>query len=537
MQQIESQNQDKIDSFRTKLRSVLKTEKSNIAQIEYIDFNNNIQKLMGSQRIVVYGRKGTGKTTLLEQVKLHSSKDSIIPLFIDCKDYRNHSYPDLLIKILLSLFENLDNVKINWYSKIMNKSLFKHEIKELKKKLEQPDSLTKEMMIENSGQEEIKSEVSSKVIPYLNNSIGSKSTASEKQSEKYSITTSKIYYLEKELENYKRKINEFTKNRKFSAVYLLLDEYYYVNKIDQPILIDYLYRLFFHTPCWIKLATNRYQTQLQEKKVDGGFFGMTEGEEYTTIDLDFTLEKFSSAEEFLRKIMNSIAKKSNIEKVGELFTDGAFKRIVWASGGVTRDFINLLIGVLDNIQQNKKIDTKLINYSAQKYFDEKLSDFSTEYEKSQKVRELWEKIFYFCIEIKKTTAFLVEVNPDAIDKRKNFQDLIDARLIHLVKKNITSKTHSGKRFNAYILSVGSYAKYIGLRKRPIKEINILRDDAKAGDSVFRYGTPILKSNDLDKTNEELKSIEENELKMVKKERNNLRELSEKAKIHLTLDRF
>src|SRR3989338_7720101 len=286
MQQIESQNQDKIDSFRTKLRSVLKTEKSNIAQIEYIDFNNNIQKLMGSQRIVVYGRKGTGKTTLLEQVKLHSSKDSIIPLFIDCKDYRNHSYPDLLIKILLSLFENLDNVKINWYSKIMNKSLFKHEIKELKKKLEQPDSLTKEMMIENSGQEEIKSEVSSKVIPYLNNSIGSKSTASEKQSEKYSITTSKIYYLEKELENYKRKINEFTKNRKFSAVYLLLDEYYYVNKIDQSILIDYLYRLFFHTPCWIKLATNRYQTQLQEKKVDGGFFGMTEGEEYTTIDLE-----------------------------------------------------------------------------------------------------------------------------------------------------------------------------------------------------------------------------------------------------------
>lgn len=88
-----------VSDLRNHLRKILKTEESNITYIEFVDFNKNKEKLFGPQRVVIYGRKGTGKTTLLKQAdKEHNKK--ILPVYVDCKDYRNHSYPDLLIKIL-----------------------------------------------------------------------------------------------------------------------------------------------------------------------------------------------------------------------------------------------------------------------------------------------------------------------------------------------------------------------------------------------------------------------------------------------------
>lgn len=522
---------NEVTNLRNHLRKVLKTEESNISDIEFVDFNKNQEKLFGPQRVIIWGRKGTGKTILLKQAEKHQEKKNILPLYIDCKDYRNHSYPDLLIKILISLFKSLNECERKGYHKIINRISFSRDIKQLKELLKKPDEVKKDLTMEDGNSSEVEEGIG------LNNlGFSERSNSFNKKQQKYSITESKIYHLEKELENYKIKLISLIKVTKYKEIYVLLDEFYYINLRDQPLMTDYLYRLFFHTPYWIKLATNRYRTQLEERTVDGSSYGMTDGEEFTSIDLDFTLEKFSSAEEFLTVMLDGISKKIEIKNISNWFAGDSFRRLVWASGGVPRDFINLLIGVLDKInEENQKINISLINDASQKYFDEKLSSFNTEYDRENKIKELWEDISRFCIDLKRTTAFLVEVKPDAIDNKKNFRDLIDTRLIHPAAKNITSKIYSGRRFNAYILNMGSYAKQLGLRKNPLTEINILQTYEKTGDSPFRFGTPILSNEDLEKINDLLREQEEKELTKIKKERKIIN--SSKKAIQNTLEKF
>jgi len=449
-------NLEEIRKLKSYLESILKTEKPNIEKIEYVDFDKNKEKLLGPQRIVVYGRKGAGKTILLRQVEKINKKEDIFPLYIDCKDYKGHTYPDLLIKILLLLFKKLKSSQKNIFKKIYSKILFDEEIKKLKEILNNPDYVKKEINKETSA--DVKADLSCKA-PLIN--TGTSGKISEKEIQKFEITEEKIYLIEKELKNYKERLERWINKSHFKEIYILIDEYYYLNLVDQPIIIDYLYRLFFNLPFWLKIATNKYRSKLEEREKSGNSYGITEGEEYTSINLDFTLENLDSAEKFLLEILKNSLKKEGINsEVEEWFSDKAFKRLVWASGGVPRDFIGLLIKILQEIKEETKgINVRMVNSSAQKYFDEKISNDSTEYEQTNLTKELWEKIYDYCIKITKKTAFLIEVSQNSLDKRKNFLDLIDARKIHLVGKNITHKQQPGKRYNAYILNVGCYSKF------------------------------------------------------------------------------
>ncbi len=324
------------------LNSILKTEKSNLSKVGYVNFNQNKEKLLSPQRIVVYGRKGAGKTILLHQAEIETDNSEILSIYLDCKDYRNLSYPDLLIKILISVYSGLEESRKPFLETLFRTSYFKKEVDELRKKLSDPDIVTKELSIEDVLSEESSGEIKAEPIGSLGVGIGGKESKTKKESQKYKVTVSKIYFLEQELEKYKEKLIKFIDKTKYTSVYILLDEYYYVNIIDQPLIVDYLYRLFFHSPFWIKLATNRYRSQLEERKSDGSSYGITEGEEYIPIDLDFTLERFSSAERFLMEILGTSANKREITNIEEWFVPTAFKRLVWASGGVPRDFINCI---------------------------------------------------------------------------------------------------------------------------------------------------------------------------------------------------
>ncbi len=188
-----------------------------------------------------------------------------------------------------------------------------------------------------------------------------------------------------------------------------------------------------------------------------------------------------------------------------------------------------MVIILDTIERGNRIDVRIVNYATQHYFDEKLNTFDTEYDKENLVQELWDNIYKFCIEYKRKTAFLVEVSPNSIDREKNFKDLIDSRLIHLVEKNTTNKHYPGKRFNAYILNMGSYAKFLNIRKNPIQEIDILQEYSRPGDSPIRSTTPILKEGDLKDINELIQKQNKIEQEKIKRKKAEFNKISEDIK--------
>ncbi|MBW2993320.1 hypothetical protein KY317_01980, partial [Candidatus Woesearchaeota archaeon] len=89
------------------------------------------------------------------------------------------------------------------------------------------------------------------------------------------------------------------------------------------------------------------------------------------------------------------------------------------------------------------------------------------------------------IEESKITAFLIKKgSPGKKELSNMFNDLIDLRLVHLIRKQETKKKITGVRFEAYILDMGSYANLIRLSKG-IEEIDIFSKYERKGDSPFR----------------------------------------------------
>jgi predicted AAA+ superfamily ATPase len=95
----------------TKLRKVitenLRVQLGGAQLLPYIDVSNALSDITAKQNHVVFGRRGCGKTLLLHYsaTKLPSE---IRPVYINCEDFKKHSFPNVLIEILDALFGELE---------------------------------------------------------------------------------------------------------------------------------------------------------------------------------------------------------------------------------------------------------------------------------------------------------------------------------------------------------------------------------------------------------------------------------------------
>lgn len=489
-------SQKQISDLKNKISQALRTEQSNIQKIKYVEIKENKATLLQQNNYVVWGRRGSGKTTLLLISFYESYNDKKLPIFIDSKLYKNHSYPDLLIKFLITIFEDIDNTFIKKGIKgFFHKKVFEKEINDLKHQLSKHNDKTEILRNESS------TSLNSAGVDIQAESVGKISSVSQSEkaiTESYSYSDDKIQFLEKNMDKYQKNIKKAMKTCGREEMIIFIDDYYYIHLKDQPFIIDYIHRLLYDTNGWLKIASNRYSSKLYERTKEGDRIGLTEGEDCLSIDLDFTLVKFKDTERFLKDIIKNHAEAVGIMHIEDLFSPNAFTRLVWCSGGVPRDFLNLMILILNRLDENTKIGVYLINESAQDYYENKLSNIESEYEQVNQIKELFDKLFYLCIEKYKTTGFIIENVTNALHEQKAFKDLIDNRLIHLIEKNISAKAYSGKRFNGYILSVGSYAKLLRLKnnKQP-HEINIIKDPQRPIDSEIRSIAPAISDKEIE----------------------------------------
>jgi hypothetical protein len=120
---------------------------------------------------------------------------------------------------------------------------------------------------------------------------------------------------------------------------LFLDDLYYIRRADQAAVIDYFHRIAKNNALWLKIGTIRHRTRWY---VHGDpSIGLKIGDDADEIDLDLTLEKFSITRSFLESVLKSFFEGKSTVTIDALLTDGAFDRLVLASGGVARDFLNI----------------------------------------------------------------------------------------------------------------------------------------------------------------------------------------------------
>lgn len=120
----------KLARLRTVITENLRVQRDG-ETIDYINIGHALQDVGAKQNHTIFARRGCGKTLLLHHSARTISKN-IKAVYLNCEDFKRHSFPNVLIEILSALFGELERNLTGWFGK---KKKSKFIIQEIIKKL------------------------------------------------------------------------------------------------------------------------------------------------------------------------------------------------------------------------------------------------------------------------------------------------------------------------------------------------------------------------------------------------------------------
>jgi len=243
-----------------------------------------------------------------------------------------------------------------------------------------------------------------------------------------------------------------------------------MHESDQAQLLDYFHRIVKGNSLWLKVGTIRHRSQWY---VHGDPpVGLKLGDDADEINLDLTLEKYTLAKEFLANILGELIRECSAPHIDTFLADGAIDRLVLASGGVARDFLGIFRRSIDEARERlkrdpqhyrgAKIGAEDVNLAIGAYGETKQEEFRRDTLDDQLKLELaFGKIRSFCTDQANANCFLLDQDASG-EEVELVQELVDLRLIHLVRSRVTVSGRVGKIYKAYMLDVSQYT---GARKR------------------------------------------------------------------------
>jgi hypothetical protein len=469
----------------------------------YIDIANNLVRLLSNQNHIVFGRRGSGKSTLLLTTKQKAESRGVLCIYIDSELIKENPFPDVLLSILIKIFEYLLERSRDYERGILRrfrrmpytkghslnreatniiKDLYRLRTEPEAYELERQTTLTKQgrkgaNIKVGLGQAGIGAEIDQATGSTIQETTGA--------------TIVKIRCLQQNLEMYQHLLAEML-SKLTQNMMLFLDDFYFIEKQYQPDVIDYLHRLSKGTNMYLKLGTIKYRTSLyRASRVTGRITGVELNNDIFPINLDYTLEDFEMMSNFLDEILSKFAEKANIERgdLDNLFTEGGKDMLHLSSGGVPRDFLNLFVksqSIAKSHLLEKMEKQRVVGEAARQYLNEtkrqNLSEDSVG--DSSSLTQMLGRICKFAIETKKKTVFLVDQGesskaPAEYDRLKQLMDL---RFIHLVDSN-TSATYGGrKRYEGYMVDAGLWA---SPRIPGLEEVDFAKVDASGRKDELR----------------------------------------------------
>jgi hypothetical protein len=187
--------------------------------------------------------------------------------------------------------------------------------------------------------------------------------------------------------------------------------------------------------------------------------------------------------------------KTHADFINEAFTQRrTFDELVKAAEGVPRDAINIL-ALAATRADDKKISLPNIHSAAGQWFDQ---DKSQIFKRNGDTELLLAWIIDRVIGEKRSRAFLLDLRTS----NRLIEELLDARLIHILKRSISGHDEPGVRYRAYKIDYGCYVQLLKTAKSPLglflaeedKFIDVPPDDYRA----IRRSILDMKEFDLDR---------------------------------------
>ena len=467
----------------------------------YIDVGHALVDICARQNHAVFARRGCGKTLLLHD----SSKrldPSIKSVYLNCEDFKQHSFPNVLIEILDALFGELESHLTGWFGKKKRSRLLIHEIrKELEERRKSADVQEEAVQKTSSSQMNAAAGMSAGLtVPGANTKASA--TFGQKTKEEtqrtFKVSSEKIRDLDMWLPRLKQQVREFFQvSSSVKAVFLQIDDLYHLRRSDQPFVVDYIHRLCKDLPLYFKIATLRHVSTLYADR-EGQPIGAQERHDYQPINIDYTFSDFRRTRDQNQQILHEFARMAGMgpDEVDVLFKGEGFDRLVMAGGGVPRDTLSLFLEVLGTVEAQGgdrigKDDVRILSRSNFERRIEELKQDSEGGEQDTLMRGIY-VLREFCLR-KKTNVFVVseQMLQQRDEVRSLINRLLDYRIIHNAAVALTHKSQPGT-YQAFAIDIGCYAHLRKLDGR-FSELDLAGSDAKER----MRSAPVLEANEFE----------------------------------------
>ena len=400
-------------------------------------------------------------------------ENKIKTIYIDADEIKRLGYPDILIRLLLTITEELPDPRSTPIRRLFRRStpLEKqaNELRDLLDLAEQAD-VTKE---DNKGRERhvdgaiAQGPVKAGVGGSATSNSGRTSTFKER----------KLDTLERHFKDYKRVISQAVGDSSYQGAAVIVDDFYLFHLSVQPDVIDYLHRLLRGTDLYLKLGTVRYRTILMRH--EGQPIGVDPSQDLEEINLDRTFEDVDSTADFLRLMLDSMARNVNIESANEFISDDGLLALALASGGVPRDYLNTLVdGIVAAraLEQARVTPRSVYKGAGRVSYRTKLTNLRQDTaQDSDVIESVFRDLVTFCLKEKQKTGFLIsqaEVT-DHEAEHEVIQQLMDFKLIHVIESDTSAASSRSGRYEAYTLD---FALFMEPRLRGIEHLEFWATD-------------------------------------------------------------
>jgi hypothetical protein len=476
-------SQKKLARLRELITESLRVQRGGAELIDYINVGHALEDACARQNHAIFARRGCGKTLLLH-ASSKSLRSDIKSIYLNCEDFKRHTFPNVLIEILSTLFRELEKNLTGWFGKkAASRKLIKQIIQKLSTMRRAPD-------IED---EDVRSTFSSEFgrdgslaaghkLPNIDTkaSISGYKKSKEETERTFRKHKEKLHELDQWLPELKERIRDFFDlSNNVKGIFLHIDDLYHLRRADQAFVMDYIHRLCKDVPLYFKVATIRHASTMFIDR-DGQPIGVQERHDYQPINIDYSFSDFARTRSQNWEILRQYAARAGLttDELASLFKGEGFSRLVMAGGGVPRDVLSLFLEVLafDKSDRIGKDEVRILSQSNLERRIEELKQDSQGDEQDSLLRGIY-ILREFCL-AKKTNVFMVpeKMLQQNEDWRSLLNRLMDYRVIHHDGSAMTHKSQSGN-YQAFGIDIGCYAHFRKMEGR-FTEIDVSEAGAK-----------------------------------------------------------
>ena len=425
----------------------------------------------------IFGRRGVGKSTLLRKIESESASIHAAVVFVDAETLRGRPYPDVLIELLIEILGALNDglkKKLGLSGAVVRFRLGRLR-RALTNLLAEPQSAqrTVRRLQKKSGGGHLGIEMALPKLPFRAHGHFARAKSTEALSEA-KFVESKMDGLHAAAIGIRTALS-MAHERLGMPTLVVLDDFYHVPYDDQPYVLSYLHQVVKNIPIYLKICGVRHRIK---PFVEGNPpTGLQVPHDAGDLSLDITLEQFLAAQTFLENVLDGVAAPAELA-TDELVTDTGRTRLVLASGGVARDYLDLVAKALRRANERPSSLSRPHNRITAEDVNEAAADLSTIKQtdlardagpETAKLRERLSDIASFCLDHNGTNVFLIEgTELQETDWGKDVQALADLRLVHeLGNFSLPSAGYRGRRYVGFTLDLSNWT---GTRSERIRSI-------------------------------------------------------------------